>query len=189
MPPPVALDPKADALVRRYLETTPFAYTVADIVNGSVDYALGTAFDSLSEAQESGRVNGEYFHDGGWGYVEENIHNAHHRRLGLPQSGGREYDAKIDARVVRRMEPASKGEPRPAALHSLNAAQPEPVIDEEIAAARSARESRPTVIRDGLLHLAADWRDEGARTGGRIATVLARCADALEAAVEGKGGI
>ena len=188
MLPPVTLEPKADALVRRYLETTPFAYTVADIISGSVTYALGTAFDSLPEAKKGGTVDGEHFHDGGWGYVEEDIFNAQHRRLGLPQSRGREYNAELDARVVKRMQPVSKGEPHPTALHGLNAAKPEPVSAREIVAAQAVREGRPTALRDGLLHLAADWRDEGARTGGRIATVLTRCADALEAAVEGKEG-
>ena len=74
------LEEQASALVRRYLDTTPFDYTAADIVSGSVVLALNQAFDNLEEAREYGHVDSAEFHDGGWGYVEEEIYEAQKRR-------------------------------------------------------------------------------------------------------------
>ena len=73
------LEKQASSLVRRYLDTTPFDYTAADIVSGCVVLALNQAFDNLEEAQKYGHVDSAEFHDGGWGYVEEAIYEAQKR--------------------------------------------------------------------------------------------------------------
>jgi hypothetical protein len=78
----IHLDNKAAALVRRYLEVTPWNYTAVDIVNGCIDQAMEQAFDNVEEAEEQTGLDSEEFHDGAWGYVEEDICAALQRRTG-----------------------------------------------------------------------------------------------------------
>lgn len=76
------LDPEAAALVRRYLEVTPWNVTAEDIASGCVCHALEIAFDNLEEAEEQSGLASDETHDGEWGYMQESIEAATERRTG-----------------------------------------------------------------------------------------------------------
>lgn len=252
------LDREAAGLVRYYLVETPYDYTAADIIGGCVRFALDQAFEDLPEAKKEG-LDSDSFHDGAWGYVEQEVVYAQHARLnagrepaslpgvdnddwlaGLDEAKQNhatgvvpagldgeafgllaEYlrdnpgvdardalngavctmcvpnayaDREIEWAKERRLEQeaaadspdrgSTNGRRRhhadSADVALLAASEPEPVTDEEVAAAQAARRSDPKPARNTLLDLAAEWRTEGQRTGGRIAIVLEKCAASLE---------
>ncbi len=180
----LVLDEQACSLVERFLAETPYEFTNRDVVSGCVRQSLDMAFrDKELESSLHHAPRDRTFADNGWGYLEEEVYDARQRRLGLPEFDRSQDDAErmsYDEQANIRLgllvpaSPENSGtvasrlrypnrEPEPTALHGLNAAMPEPVTADEVAAARAAE---PEKVRDGLLHLAADWRSEGARTGG-----------------------
>ena len=98
------LDDKAAALVRRYLEVTPWEFTAADIINGCVEKTLSVAFINMAEAAERTGLDSAEFHDGAWGYTEEDIVDATLRRTGAAEVPRREGWSKEQAEQVAREE-------------------------------------------------------------------------------------
>ena len=76
------LDANLGLQVLRYLHLSPWNYTSADVVNGCVEYALQHVFKALEKLHKGRVPDDEGFADDGWGYVEERICAAAHRRNG-----------------------------------------------------------------------------------------------------------
>ena len=76
------LDANLGLQVLRYLHLSPWNYTSADVVNGCVEYALQHVFEALEKLHKGKVPDDEGFTDDGWGYVEERICAAAHRRNG-----------------------------------------------------------------------------------------------------------
>ena len=183
----LVLDEQACSLVERFLAETPYEFTNRDVVSGCIRQSLDMAFrDKESESSLHHAPRDRTFADNGWGTWR--------KRCTTHASDGSDYPSSTAVRMTPsacRMtnkrtsawacwfplhrktagrlpaacatRTASRNPPR----YGLNAAMPEPVTADEVAAARAAE---PEKVRDGLLHLAADWRSEGARTGGASQT-------------------
>lgn len=122
----VRLDKEATEMVQRYLKATPRDYTIGDIVSGAVIEMMEEALGNLPEAIEWGCLDGDRFHDGAWGYLDDKIMRAQFRREDRDPGEIDEMNW-FRSPAHEAKETAQPGHDRhPQPDFSLNAAAPEP---------------------------------------------------------------
>lgn len=123
----VRLDKEATKLVQRYLKATPRDYTVGDIVSGAVVEMMEQALKNLPEAIEWGCLDGDRFHDGAWGYLDDKIMRAQFRREDRDESEIDEMSWFCSTPDSASKTAQTQHDRHPRPDFSLNAAAPEPV--------------------------------------------------------------